>query len=105
MRDGISCKEEEQMKRPRCDTQIARAVEYEKAKPAQIRKLEVLGVDTKDAPKGMNTHKNLNITMKDLEHFFEPMDNILAIKMYDEEVALQAAKDFMEWRSNRDTNT
>ena len=49
-------------------------------------------------PRGKAKHKAIILVLKDLEHFFGPMETTVAIKRYDEEVALQAAKDFMEWK-------
>ena len=85
MRDGITKQEAEgEVKRPRCNKSIERASNYEKAKTTWDRELEVLGVESGAAPRGMTRHRRLNIIMKDLENFFGPMEKIIAIKKYDE---------------------
>ena len=75
-----------------------RASNYDKSQLTWDRQLEVEGVEAEARPKGKAKHKAIILVLKDLQHFFGPMEKIIAIKRYDEEIALQAAKDFMVWK-------
>ena len=89
---------EGEVKRPRCDRSIQRASKYEQSQLTWNRRLEVEGVEAAAMPRAKAKHKAIILVLKDLEHFFGPMEKIIAVKRYDEEVALRAAKDFMEWK-------
>jgi len=103
IRDDLTPQEAEgEVKRPRCSNSIKRASKLEQSDLTWNRQLEVEGIGAEWRPKGKAKRNAIILVLKDLQKFFGPMEKIIAIKRYDEDTALQAAKDFMLWKNSCD---